>query len=48
MKTYAHISFLDDGCSTLRTLIINMNPILGLINQVYAMVMQEESHPGIT
>lgn len=38
---------LDDGYGTLRTRIINMDPLPNL-NRVYAIVMQIESERGIT
>jgi len=38
---------LDDGYSTLHTQIINMNHLTSL-GKVCAMVVQEESHRGIT
>ncbi|KAK2981798.1 hypothetical protein RJ640_010315 [Escallonia rubra] len=45
--TYQFLMGLDDKYATLRTHIINMDPFPN-IDRVYAMVMQEESHRGIT
>ncbi|KAK3037429.1 hypothetical protein RJ639_031923 [Escallonia herrerae] len=45
--TYQFLMGLDDKYATLRTQIINMDPFPN-IDRVYAMVMQEESHRGIT
>lgn len=46
-RIYQFLIGLDDMYSTLRTNIINMDPFSNL-GHVYAMVMQEESHRGIT
>ncbi|KAK2999395.1 hypothetical protein RJ639_022658 [Escallonia herrerae] len=45
--TYQFLMGLDDKYATLHTQIINMDPFPN-IDRVYAMVMQEESHRGIT
>ncbi|KAK2999228.1 hypothetical protein RJ639_023969 [Escallonia herrerae] len=47
LQTYQFLMGLDDKYATLRTQIINMDPFPN-IDIVYAMVMQEESHRGIT
>ncbi|KAK2999604.1 hypothetical protein RJ639_023297 [Escallonia herrerae] len=47
LQTYQFLMGLDDKYATLRTQIINMDPFPN-IDRVYAMVMQEESHRGIT
>ncbi|KAK3007603.1 hypothetical protein RJ639_013997 [Escallonia herrerae] len=47
LQTYQFLMGLDDKYATLRTQIINMDPFPN-IDRVYAMVMQEESHQGIT
>ncbi|KAK3014383.1 hypothetical protein RJ639_009157 [Escallonia herrerae] len=44
---YQFLMDLDDKYATLRTQIIDMDPFPN-IDRVYAMVMQEESHHGIT
>ncbi|KAK3003162.1 hypothetical protein RJ639_018928 [Escallonia herrerae] len=47
LQTYQFLMGLDDKYATLRTQIINMDQFPN-IDRVYAMVMQEESHRGIT
>ncbi|KAK2986445.1 hypothetical protein RJ640_011883 [Escallonia rubra] len=47
LQTYQFLMGLDDKYATLRTQIINMDSFPN-IDRVYAMVMQEESHRGIT
>ncbi|KAK3036901.1 hypothetical protein RJ639_031519 [Escallonia herrerae] len=47
IQTYQFLMGLDDKYVTLRTQIINMD-LFPNIDRVYAMVMQEESHRGIT
>ncbi|KAK3003051.1 hypothetical protein RJ639_019816 [Escallonia herrerae] len=47
LQTYQFLMGLDDKYATLRTQIINMDPFPN-IDRVYAMVMQEESHRGVT
>ncbi|KAK3025756.1 hypothetical protein RJ639_040448 [Escallonia herrerae] len=47
LQTYQFLMGLDEKYATLRTQIINMDPFPN-IDRVYAMVMQEESHRGIT
>ncbi|KAK2966757.1 hypothetical protein RJ640_003070 [Escallonia rubra] len=47
LQTNQFLMGLDDKYATLRTQIINMDPFPN-IDRVYAMVMQEESHRGIT
>ncbi|KAK3037778.1 hypothetical protein RJ639_030697 [Escallonia herrerae] len=47
LQTYQFLMGLDDKYATLHTQIINMDPFPN-IDRVYAMVMQEESHRGIT
>ncbi|KAK3023486.1 hypothetical protein RJ639_045073 [Escallonia herrerae] len=47
LQTYQFLMGLDDKYATLRTQIINMDPFPN-IDRVYAMVIQEESHQGIT
>lgn len=46
-RTYQFLIGLDDMYSTLRTNITNTDPFPTL-DRVYAMVMQEESHRGLT
>ncbi|KAK3020813.1 hypothetical protein RJ639_047685 [Escallonia herrerae] len=47
LQTYQFLMGLDDKYATLHTQIINMD-LFPNIDRVYAMVMQEESHRGIT
>ncbi|KAK3007596.1 hypothetical protein RJ639_014606 [Escallonia herrerae] len=47
LQTYQFLMGLDDKYTTLRTQIINMDTFPN-IDRVYPMVMQEESHRGIT
>ncbi|KAK3021624.1 hypothetical protein RJ639_045257 [Escallonia herrerae] len=47
LQTYQFLMGLDDKYATLRTQIINMD-LFPNIDRVYAMVMQEKSHQGIT
>ncbi|KAK3011542.1 hypothetical protein RJ639_011582 [Escallonia herrerae] len=47
LRTYQFLMGLDDKYATLCTQIINMDPFPN-IDRVYAMVVQEESHRGIT
>ncbi|KAK3038016.1 hypothetical protein RJ639_029967 [Escallonia herrerae] len=47
LQTCQFLMDLDDKYATLRTQIINIDPFPN-IDRVYAMVMQEESHRGIT
>lgn len=47
LQTYGFLMGLDDTYSTLRTNILNMNPFPD-IDRTYAMVVQEESHRGLS